>query len=113
MAGEAIELLLLPSKMAVPFARALADAAGRAVRMRDPQTLPYTHPFHYCVRWLNVDRLPVCRFPRGAILSSINGAPALIELAAISHFAPIDGYVRATPLTPLFVPAPALGSFLI
>ncbi len=113
MAGEAVELLVVPSKMALPFARALSDASGRAVRMRDPQTLPYTHPFHYCVRWLNVDRLPVCPFPRGAILTSINGAPTAIELTAIPHFAPAMGYVRAAPLAPDFVPAPALGSFLI
>ncbi len=98
----------------IGFAEELALEMECAVHLYDPHALPFAHPLHFAVRWLNVTTLPRVRVPLGATLRCLNGSPVCIPLAQIPHFAEAEG----PPPTPrgralLVVPAPPPGAFLI
>src|SRR2546430_13588709 len=66
-AHDATEMFItVPYADAEAFAHALAEETERAVHLYDLQFVPWAHPLHLSVRWLNVTQLPVCECPRGA-----------------------------------------------
>ena len=119
-AGADIDVLVtVPLHIAERFAKALADSTDRTVHLHAFASLPWHHPYHLCIRWLNCRRLPTTLAPRGAVIRRLvrrDGRP--LELAVpvehIAHFVPID---RPPPATPQagsrFVAAPPLGGFLL
>lgn len=119
-AGADIDVLVtVPLRMAERFAAALADKTDRTVHLHAFSALPWHHPYHLCIRWLNCRRMPVTYAPRGAVIRRVTRqAGQTHELAVpverIPHFVPID---RPPPTTPQagsrFVAAPPLGGFLL
>lgn len=112
-AGEPVDLLVADLDRAAPLALALAEATDAEVRLWRVGSLLYSHPLHFCVRWLNVDRLPTCPFPRGAALRLLNGVPIFAPLESFPHLRAVDHYERPRPERPRVVPAPPLGGFLL
>ena len=88
----------VPFAQAERFARALAEAAGRAVHLYDFHLVPWAHPLHLCVRWLNAARPPVRECPRDAITRwrmtrQGQGFEATVRLESIPHFRAVDAPV--------------------
>ena len=78
-----------------PFASALAAAARCTVHLHDFHRVPWFHPHHLCVLWLNCQRLPTCPCPRRAtIRRTIGSGPTAFEVFALAesipHFTPVD-----------------------
>ena len=78
-----------------PFARAFAAAARCVVHLHDFHRVPWFHPHHLCVLWLNCQRLPACPCPRRATIRQKLGtggdAFEVFALAeSIPHFTPVD-----------------------
>ncbi|MEA3212435.1 MAG: hypothetical protein QOE70_5492 [Chthoniobacter sp.] len=112
-------LVTVPLRMAERFAAALADRTDRAVHLHAFAALPWHHPYHLCIRWLNCRRLPMTYAPRGAVIRRIvrrdgSAFDLSVSVERIAHFVPID---RPPPTTPQagsrFVAAPPLGGFLL
>jgi hypothetical protein len=117
---EATELFItVPFEKAEAFAHALAEASERAVHLYAFDRVPWAHPLHLCVCWLNVDQIPVRDCPRGAVTrwtKKQHGQvfEAVVRLESLPHFRAVDGVV--TPPSGEFMRvtgAPALGGFLI
>jgi hypothetical protein len=105
-------LVSVPFAAAEAFADELAFDLGVAVHLFDPWALPFSHPLHFRVDWVNGDppRVPV---PRGAVLSRLDGIGQAVPLSEIAHFAETDGPVipRGDPFR--VFPGPPLGAFLL
>lgn len=119
-AGADIDVLItVPLRMAERFASVLADKTDRTVHLHAFSALPWHHPYHLCIRWLNCRRLPVTYAPRGAVIRRlVRRDGAAMEMAVpverIAHFVPIDRPPSATPQAgSRFVAAPPLGGFLL
>jgi predicted nucleotidyltransferase len=118
--GTDIDVIVtVPLRMAERFAAVLADKTDRTVHLHAFASLPWHHPYHLCIRWLNCRRMPMTYAPRGAVIRRISRRDGQVhELAVpverIAHFVPID---RPPPATPQagsrFVAAPPLGGFLL
>ena len=118
--GADIDLLItVPLRMAERFAAVLADKNDRTVHLHAFAALPWHHPYHLCIRWLNCRRMPVTYVPRGAVIRRIvrrdgSAFDLSVPVERIAHFVPID---RPPPTTPQagsrFVAAPPLGGFLL
>ena len=118
--GADIDLIItVPLRMAERFAAVFADKTDRTVHLHAFAALPWHHPYHLCIRWLNCRRMPVTYAPRGAVIRRIVRRDGrVLNLAVpverIPHFVPID---RPPPATPQagsrFVAAPPLGGFLL
>ena len=118
--GADIDLIItVPLRMAERFAAVLADKTDRTVHLHAFASLPWHHPYHLCIRWLNCRRLPVTYAPRGAVIRRIvrrdgSAFDLSVPVERIAHFVPID---RPPPATPQagsrFVAAPPLGGFLL
>lgn len=104
---------------AEPFARALADAICRSVHLHAFASLPWHHPYHLCIRWLNCARLPQTFAPRGAVIRRLvrhNGAALElgVPVERIAHFVPVDvPPLTTSPHGSRFVCMPPLGGFLL
>ncbi len=112
-------IVIVRLQMAERFAAALSDATDRTVHLHAFAALPWHHPFHLCIRWLNCRRLPTTFAPRGAVIRRIvrrdgQALELAVPIERIAHFVPID---RPPPVTPQagsrFVAAPPLGGFLL
>ena len=109
----------VPFEAAEAFARELSFATYLAVQLYDFHLVPWAHPLHLCVRWLNVDVIPVMDCPRGAVTRwklkhEGRFVEASVPLESLPHFRAVDGRV-ATPVgefVRVFGPAP-LGGFLM
>ncbi len=118
--GADIDLLItVPLRMAERFAAVLADKTDRTVHLHAFAALPWHHPYHLCIRWLNCRRMPVTYAPRGAVIRRLvrrdgTAMDMTVPVERIAHFVPID---RAPPTTPQpgsrCVAAPPLGGFLL
>ena len=118
--GADIDVLVtVPLRMAERFAAALADRTDRSIHLHAFAALPWHHPYHLCIRWLNCRRMPMTYAPRGAVIRRIvrrDGSTfdLSVPVERIPHFVPID---RPPPATPQagsrFVAAPPLGGFLL
>ena len=118
--GADIDLLVtVPLRMAERFAFVLADKTDRTIHLHAFAALPWHHPYHLCIRWLNCRRLPVTYAPRGAVIRRLTRRDGrthelAVPVERIAHFVPID---RPPPATPQagsrFVAAPPLGGFLL
>ena len=118
--GADIDLLVtVPLRMAERFAAVLADKTDRTIHLHAFAALPWHHPYHLCIRWLNCRRLPVTYAPRGAVIRRITRRDGrthelAVPVERIAHFVPID---RPPPATPQagsrLVAAPPLGGFLL
>ena len=112
-------IVTVPMKDAEPFAAALADAAYRMVHLHAIAALPWHHPYHLCIRWLNVGRLPQTFAPRGAVIRRVvrhNGAPQemAVPVERIAHFVPVENPLPvAAPPGSRLVCTPPLGGFLL
>ena len=101
------------------FAHELSFVTYLAVQLYDFHLVPWAHPLHLCVRWLNVDSIPVMDCPRGAVTRwnlKRHGrtGEASVRLESLPHFRGVDGRVE-TPVgefVRVFGPAP-LGGFLM
>lgn len=118
--GADIDVLVtVPLRLAKRFAAALADKTDRTVHLHAFAALPWHHPYHLCIRWLNCGRLPTTFAPRGAVIRRITRRTGVVhELAVpverIPHFVPIDKTPPATPQAgSRFVAPPPLGGFLL
>jgi predicted nucleotidyltransferase len=106
-------------QMAERFAAALAERTGRTVHLHAFAALPWHHPYHLAIRWLNCRRLPVTFAPRGAVIRRVirrdgRTLEMCVPIERIAHFAPIDRTPQATPHAgSLLVAAPPLGGFLL
>ena len=119
-AHDATELLItVPFENAEAFAHALAEETERAVHLFAFDLVPWAHPLHLCVRWLNVVQLPMRDCPRGAITRwkmQRHGQTfeAVVRLESLPHFRAVDTFVsQRTGEFLRVVGAPALGGFLI
>lgn len=106
-------------QMAERFAAALSDATDRTIHLHAFTALPWHHPYHLCIRWLNCRRLPTTFVPRGAVIRRIvrrdgEALELAVPVERVAHFVPID---RPPPATPQagsrFVVPPPLGGFLL
>ena len=118
--GADIDLIItVPLRMAERFAAVLADRMDRTVHLHAFASLPWHHPYHLCIRWLNCRRLPVTYAPRGAVIRRIvrrdgSAFDLSVPVERIAHFVPIDSPPPATPQAgSRFVAAPPLGGFLL
>jgi len=109
----------VPLRMAERFAAVIADKTDRTVHLHAFAALPWHHPYHLCIRWLNCRRLPVTYAPRGAVIRRLTRRDGrthelAVPVERIAHFVPID---RPPPATPQagsrLVAAPPLGGFLL
>lgn len=109
----------VPMRMAGRFAPALAAKTDRTIHLHAFSALPWHHPYHLCIRWLNCRRMPVTHAPRGAVIRRmVRRDGSTIELAVpverIAHFVPIDRPPQVIPHAgSLLVAAPPLGGFLL
>ena len=117
---DATELFItVPFENADGFAHALCEKTGRAVNLYAFQLVPWAHPLHLCVRWLNVVQLPLRECPRGAItrwrMERCGQAfEAAVRLESLPHFRGVDTFVsQRTGEFMRVVGTPALGGFLI
>ena len=117
---EATELFInVPFENAVLFAHALAEETERAVHLFAFDLVPWAHPLHLCVRWLNVVQLPMRDCPRSAVTRwkmQRHGQTfeAVVRLESLPHFRAVDTLVsQRTGEFLRVVAAPALGGFLI
>lgn len=101
------------------FACALAEVTNYSVHLYAFRLVPWAHPHHLCVRWLNVDQIPTTRCPRGAvtrwkITRNDRTFEAAVRLDSLRHFCAASGYVPTPPgeCIRMFGPPP-LGGFLI
>lgn len=118
--GADIDVLVtVPLRMAERFAAALANRLDRTVHLHSFAALPWHHPYHLCIRWLNCRRLPTTLAPRGAVIRRIvrrdgQALELAVPVERIAHFVPID---RPPPTAPQagsrLVAAPPLGGFLL
>jgi predicted nucleotidyltransferase len=118
--GADIDVLVtVPLRTAECFAAVLADKTDRTVHLHAFASLPWHHPYHLCIRWLNCRRMPLTFAPRGAVIRRIvrrdgSAFDLAVPVERIAHFVPID---RPPPATPQagsrFVAAPPLGGFLL
>lgn len=119
-AHEPTELFITVSfDQAETFARALAEATARAVHLLAFHVVPWAHPHHLCVRWLNVIQIPTRDCPRGAVMRwkikrDQLTYEAVVRLESLLHFRAVDGPVTQ-PAGEFMrvIGAPALGGFLI
>ena len=101
------------------FAAALAERTDRTIHLHAFAALPWHHPYHLAIRWLNCRRLPVTCAPRGAVIRRIvrrdgRALEMAVPVERIAHFAPIDRPPQITPQAgSLLVAAPPLGGFLL
>ena len=111
--------ITVPFADAEAFAHVLAEETERAVHLYDFHLVPWAHPLHLCVRWLNVTQLPVCECPRGALTRwrmkrSGQSFEAAVRLESLPHFRGVDTFVsQRTGEFMRVIGAPALGGFLI
>jgi hypothetical protein len=119
-AHDATELFITePFAKAEAFAHALAEETERAVHLYDFQLVPWAHPLHLCVRWLNVVQLPTRECPRGAVTRwrmKRHGQTfeAVVRLESLPHFRAVDGFVAQREGEFMrVIGAPALGGFLL
>lgn len=119
-AHDATELFVtVPFEKAEAFAQALAEATECAVHLFAFDVVPWAHPLHLCVRWLNVVQLPIRDCPRGAVTRwtmKRHGQTfeAVVRLESLPHFRAVDRVV--IPRSGEFmrvIGAPVLGGFLI
>ena len=109
----------VPFEAAGAFAHELSYATYLAVQLYDFRLVPWAHPLHLCVQWLNVDVMPVMECPRGAIMRwklkhRGQTVEAAVPLESLPHFRATNGSV-ATPVGEfmrVFGPVP-LGGFLM
>ena len=109
----------VPFETAEAFARELSFATYLAVQLFDFRLVPWAHPLHLCVRWLNVDAIPVTDCPRAAVTRwkldhKGQTVEASVPLESLPHFRAVDGRI-ATPVgefVRVFGPTP-LGGFLM
>ena len=112
-------VLTVPLERAEPFAAALADATYRMIHLHAFAALPWHHPYHLCIRWLNCARLPRTFAPRGAVIRRLvrhNGAALElgVPVERIPHFVPVDVPPPTVPSHGTrFVCTPPLGGFLL
>jgi predicted nucleotidyltransferase len=112
-------IVTVPFARAERFGRALAAAADRGVHLHSFDALPWHHPYHLCVRWLNCRKLPLKLAPRGAVIRAMTRRDGrrtelCVPVERIPHFAAIDTPLPATPQPgSRFVSAPPLGGFLL
>ncbi len=105
--------------LAERFAAALAERTDRTVHLHAFAALPWHHPYHLAIRWLNCRRLPVTCAPRGAVIRRVARRDGrtfemAVPVERIAHFAPIDRPPQAIPHAgSLLVAAPPLGGFLL
>ena len=117
---DATELFItVPFERAEGFAHALARGTERAVHLFDFALVPWAHPIHLCVRWLNVAHLPLRECPRGAVTRwkiTRHGQTfgAAVQLDSLPHFQATDApLVQRRGEFMRVIQAPALGGFLI
>ncbi len=109
----------VPFEAAEAFAHELSYVTYLAVHLCNFRLVPWAHPLHLCVQWLNVDAMPVMECPRGAIMRwklkrDGQTVEAAVPLESLPHFRATDAPV-ATPVGDfmrVFGPAP-LGGFLM
>ncbi len=119
-ADDATELFItVPFRNAGEFARALCKKTERAVILYAFQLVPWAHPLHLCVRWLNVVQFPLRECPRGAITRwKIQRCgqtfETLTRLESLPHFRGVDTFaLQRTGEFMRVIGAPVLGGFLI
>jgi hypothetical protein len=119
-AHDATELFItVQFEKAAAFAHALAEETERAVHLYDFQLVPWAHPLHLCVCWLNVVQLPMRECPRGAVTRwrmQRHGETleAVVRLESLPHFRGVDTFIaQRTGEVMRVIAAPALGGFLI
>ena len=123
-AHDATELFItVPYADAGAFAHALAEETERAVHLYDFYLVPWAHPLHLCVRWLNAAEIPLRGCPPGAVMRwrmkrRGQSFEATVRLESLPHFRAEQKFVstRTFPKPGEFmrvVGAPALGGFLI
>jgi len=111
--------ITVPFADAEAFAHALAEETERAVHLYDFHLVPWAHPLHLCVRWLNADQIPVRECPRGAVTRwrmKRHGQTfeAVVHLESLPHFRTADTFVAQREGEFMrVIGAPALGGFLI
>ena len=117
-AHDAIELfMIVPLESAEAFAHALAEKTGRAINLYDFHLVPWAHPFHLCVRWLNVVELPMRECPRGAVTRwklTRHGRTfeEAVRLDLLPHFRGVDTFIaQRTGEVVRVIGAPPLGGF--
>jgi predicted nucleotidyltransferase len=118
--GADIDVIVTVSVLAAErFGTTLADVTERAVHLHAFESLPWHHPYHLCVRWLNCRRLPIKLAPRGATVTSLQlhgGTRTVcrIPVERIPHFVPVPG-VPENSKQPgsRIIAAPPLGGFLL
>lgn len=113
-------IVVVPGGTITPeaFGTALSLATDRSIHLHLLDGLPWHHPYHLCIRWLNCNRLPMVCVPRGATIvrHQSDSAPCRtrIALSAIPHFVGIDTPPAASPqVATTFIVAPPLGGFLL
>jgi predicted nucleotidyltransferase len=118
--GADIDLIVtVPLRMTERFAAVLADKTDCTIHLHAFAALPWHHPYHLCIRWLNCRRMPVTYAPRGAVIRRIVRRDGRVLNLAVSveripHFVPIDTPPPAAPQPgSRFVCAPPLGGFLL
>ncbi len=118
--GADIDVIVtVPVLIAERFGTALAETAERAVHLHGFESLPWHHPYHLCVRWLNCRRLPIKLAPRGATVTvlQLHGgtrAQCRIPVERVPHFMPVPGLPTTSPQAGShIIPAPPLGGFLL
>src|SRR5438067_7961717 len=100
-AHDPVELIVTVSlSRAEAFAQELSEATERAVHLYAFDLLPWAHPLHLCVKWLNVDRMPIAECPRGAvsrwkIVRNGSDFETAVRLDSLSHFRSADRFVPA------------------
>ena len=119
-----VELFITrPFEEAEDFARELSRTAYLAVHLYAFDLVPWAHPLHLCVRWLNVDAIPVMECPRGAITRwqmehNGNSVEASVLLESLPHFRPGQKFVstrtfqKSGEFVRMFGPPP-IGGFLM
>ena len=121
---DALELFItVPLAMAEIFAHTLAEETGRPVHLYDFELVPWAHPLHLCVRWLNGGEIPLRACPPGAVMRwrmkhDDTSVEAAVRLESLPHFRAEEKFVstRTFPKSGEFMRVfgpPPLGGFLI
>ena len=116
---DATELFItVPFEKAGAFAHKLVEETGRAVHLYDFHLVPWAHPLHLCVRWLNVVQLPMCECPHGAVTRwklRHHGRviEAAVHLESLPHFHGVNALIAQRSGEFMHIQTPVLGGFLI
>jgi hypothetical protein len=123
-ADDPLELFItVPFAMAEIFAHTLSEETVRAVHLYDFELVPWAHPLHLCVRWLNAGEIPTRGCPPGAVMRwrmkrHGQSFEATVRLESLPHFRAEQKFVspRTFPKSGEFMRVfgpPPLGGFLL